>query len=109
MNKVKIRSEMKAFLAKQQGSVMMEYIVITSVFMLAIGGFVYWDSKYVNLLPGLQPGRAHSFERIAEREGYLTYRPVPKKHHEVLRYGAVGNAFAAQTQKAQKVIAMPQL
>ena len=90
---------------------MMEYIVITAVFILAVGGFVYWDSdsKYVNLMPGLFPDRFHSDQRIAERDGYLTYRPVPKKHHKVLKYGAVGNAFAAQSQKAQKVIAMPQL
>ena len=114
---------MRAFCRKQQGSVMMEYIIITSVFMLGIGGLFYMDSKYVNLMPAFLAGevldptnnqyekKAHSAMTIAvdPEKGYNTYEVVPEGERNVESYGAVGNALAALSQKAQKVIAMPQL
>ena len=112
-------NSMRAFCRKQQGSVMMEYIIITSVFMLGIGGLVYMDSKFVNMMPGLLPadgsnenkGGAHSAMTIAvdSATGYNTLEVVPESERKIESYGAVGNAFAALSQEAQKVIAMPQL
>ena len=98
---------------------MMEYILITSVFMLGIGGRVYMDSKFVNMIPGLWAGKGlsqdcesvHSVMTIAAdpATGYNTLEVVPESERKIESYGAVGNAFAALSQKAQKVIAMPQL
>ena len=98
---------------------MMEYIIITSVFMLGIGGLVYMDSKFVNMMPGLLPadgsnenkGGAHSVMTISadSATGYNILEVVPESERKIESYGAVGNAFAALSQKAQKVIAMPQL
>ena len=98
---------------------MMEYIIITSVFMLGIGGLVYMDSRFVNMLPGLLPGigsgesngGVHSVMTISadSATGYNTLEVVPESERKIESYGAVGNAFAALSQKAQKVIAMPQL
>lgn len=102
---------MSSFLKKQKGSVMMEYIIITSVFMLGIGGLVYMESGFVNLLGGLLPGGLHSSFTIAEKNPgeYMTYIPVEQGSITIEKYGVVGDAFAAQSQRAQKVIAMPQL
>ena len=98
---------------------MMEYIIITSVFMLGIGGLVYMDSKFVNMLPGLWAGNGsgqnsvsvHSVMTISAdpATGYSALEVVPENERKIESYGAVGNAFAALSQKAQKVIAMPQL
>ena len=81
------------------------------------------DSKYVNLMPAFLAGevldpasnqyekKVHSAMTIAvdPETGYNTYEAVPVGERNVESYGAVGNAFAALSQKAQKVIAMPQL
>ena len=114
---------MKSFLKKQCGTVMMEYIIITSVFMLGVGGFCYLNSGYFNLLPGVFPQQVadpdtgtleyklHSSMTIGKKPGqeYLSYIPVSESERNVVNYGVVGDAFAAQTRKAQIVIAMPQL
>ena len=91
--------------------------------MLGIGGLFYMDSKYVNLMPAFLAGEVldptsgrnvkpiHSAMTIAvdSGTGYNTYEVVPESERKIESYGAVGNAFAALSQKAQKVIAMPQL
>ena len=91
--------------------------------MLGIGGLFYMDSKYVNLMPVFLAGevldpasnqyekKVHSAMTIAvdSATGYNTLEVVPESERKIESYGAVGNAFAALSQKAQKVIAMPQL
>ena len=91
--------------------------------MLGIGGLVYMDSRFVNMMPAFFAGevldsvgnqyveKAHSAMTISTDPvtGYCVYEIVPESERKIESYGAMGNAFSALSQKAQKVIAMPQL
>ena len=93
------------FISRETGSVMMEYIVITAVFMLGVGGVVYFKGAYTNLLPGLLPDNMHSSISLNNEFGLVPAGEAPDV--EVNKYGMVGESFAAQTKRAQQLIAMP--
>ena len=93
------------FISRETGSVMMEYIVITAVFMLGVGGVVYFKGGYINLLPGLLPDMIHSSTTLNNEINLVPAGEAPDV--EVNKYGMVGESFAAQTKRAQQLIAMP--
>lgn len=86
------------------GSVLMEYVIITGVFLLVVGGAVYIDSKYVNLFTAGMPGNYAAGSAI-------TADSVPAVVEEasttVEHYGLVGNKYSSQVKLALKVIASP--
>lgn len=87
------------------GSVMMEYVVITSVFLLGVGGLVYFNGSWGNVFPGLLPDQPHSVMTIDENLNLVPVGEAPDP--EIKKYGMAGAAFAEQTRKAQQVVAMP--
>ena len=97
--------EFSKFISRETGSVMMEYIVITAVFMLGVGGVVYFKGGYSVLLPGLLPGEIHSSFSLNNEFDLVPTGEAPDA--EVNKYGMVGEGFAAQTKRAQQLVAMP--
>lgn len=102
---VRLLKDISKFISRETGSVMMEYIVITAVFMLGVGGVVYFKGDYSNLLPGLLPGQIHSSLTLNDEINLVPVGEAPGVG--VNKYGMVGDSFAAQTKKAQQLIAMP--
>ena len=102
---VRLLKDISKFISRETGSVMMEYIVITAVFMLGVGGVVYFKGDYTNLLPGLLPGQIHSSLTLNDEINLVPVGEAPEV--EINKYGMVGESFAAQTKKAQQLIAMP--
>ncbi len=98
-------SKLKNCFRDDSGAVMMEYIVITAVFLLAVGGLVYYNGKLTNLFPGLMPGTEHSTMTVNDELDLVPAGEAPGA--EVNKYGMVGESFAAQTKKAQQLVAMP--
>jgi hypothetical protein len=98
-------SKIKKCLRDDSGAVMMEYIVITTVFLLAVGGLVYYSGSYTNLFPGLLPGGSHSTMTVDDKLDLVPVGEAPGT--EINKYGMVGESFAAQTKKAQQLIAIP--
>lgn len=98
-------SKIKKCFRDDSGSVMMEYIIITAVFMLAVGGLVYSQGSFANLFSGLQPGEVHSTMTIDDNLSLVPVGEAPGT--EVNKYGMVGESFAAQTKRAQQLVAMP--
>ena len=99
---------MKLFLKKESGSVMLEYIVITTVFMLGIGTALYIGAGNFDRFSGVFP---QAF-RDSMAEGTVDESDFSTRFTEasnLKKYGAAGGAFASQTQMAQKVIALPQI
>ena len=85
---------------------MMEYIIITAVFLLGVGGMVYFGGSFKNMFPGLMSGEQHSQMYF---DG-LKLVPVGEASTvELKQYGLAGSSFAAKTKEAQKLIAMPML
>lgn len=97
--------DLSKFISRETGSVMMEYIVITAVFMLGVGGVVYFKGGYINLLPGLLPDMIHSSTTLNNEINLVPAGEAPDV--EVNKYGMVGESFAAQTKRAQQIVAMP--
>ena len=98
-------SSIKKYFRDDSGTVMVEYIIITAVFMLAVGGVIYSSGNFTNLFPGLLPGTLHSTMTIDEDLNLVPVGEAPGT--EVNKYGMVGESFAAQTKRAQQLIAMP--
>ncbi len=83
---------------------MMEYLILTSVFLLGAGGLIYLDGKFTRLFSGPVPG---------ETPGVYTQENTNLKPADAVvsrdlnGYGTAGGAFSTQTRKSLKVIAAP--
>ena len=73
--------------------------------MLGVGGVVYFKGGYINLLPGLLPDMIHSSTTLNNEINLVPAGEAPDV--EVNKYGMVGESFAAQTKRAQQIVAMP--
>lgn len=95
----------RRFVRESTGSVMMEYIIVTTVFLLGVGGLLYCiDGKYSNLFFGPRPNE-HFSDMTLEN---LNLSPVGETSNSDLKtYGLIGNTYTEQTKRALKVIAMP--
>ena len=86
------------------GSVLMEYVIITGVFLLVLGGVVYLNSKYVNLFAVGMPGNYAAGTTI---NADLVPAVVEETSITAEHYGLVGNKYSSRVKLALKVIASP--
>ena len=98
-------SKLKNGFRDDSGTVIMEYIIITTVFLLAVGGLVYYNGSLTNLFPGMMPGNLRSSETIDETLSLVPAGEAPGA--EITEYGIAGESFARQTKNAQRLVSMP--
>ena len=99
---------MKLFLKNERGSVMIEYIVITTVFMLGIGCVLFFGTEKFDSFTGLFPEKI----KTSMTEKYTVdgeFSPASVVDSNIKEFGAAGGAFAGVSQNAQRVVAMPQI
>lgn len=104
--------KIQQFTKENRGSMMMEYILITGVFTLLVGGVVHWDGKFANLFPGFAPNTIHvPATGVVPADATLQVPVVTAIEDptqlEVKKYGIVGDANARRIKSALQVIAMP--
>jgi len=97
--------DLRHIVDNMRGSVMLEYVVITSVVALGVAGFVYADGKYVPLLGGSLKGTARSPLYIDSEQ--MKYSSAPEADRSNIQYGLVCDSYAAQIRKSLRLIASP--